>query len=84
MGLTVTTDSESGNLEWLFRLRLSGCGDVAQASKPAVSQVSKPAECSLGIVAHESEWRALSLSNGPSDSREIAIIPHRWLCLSSR
>ena len=38
--------------------------DVAQASKPAVSQVSKPAECPLGIGAQGSKWSC--------DSREIA------------
>jgi hypothetical protein len=59
-------------MEAAFGDRMSGA--VAQASKPAVAQVSKPAEWPLGINAHESKWPALSLSNGPSDSREFSIL----------
>jgi hypothetical protein len=39
-----------------------------------VAQASKPAEWPLGITAHESKWPALSLPNGPSDSREFSIL----------
>jgi hypothetical protein len=40
-----------------------GRSNVAQASKPAVSQVSKPAECPFGIAAHASKRTSDSARN---------------------